>query len=140
LAETLTTAPGLAKIFSKSVPGGLLTIISAIVMILLFASEIRDYLTPQLTEELFVDTSRSGKLKINFDVVFSSISCDYLVSLLFLNYHKITFLLSKAQPKNATLPHPKIGNDCKQSSLFYKTNDFFDLCLTAPPPKKKPFS
>ena len=56
-----------------------MTILSAIVMILLFASEIRDYLTPQLTEELFVDTSRSGKLKINFDIVFSSISCDYLV-------------------------------------------------------------
>ena len=49
-------------------------------MILLFTSEIRDYLTPQLTEELFVDTSRSGKLKINFDIVFNRISCDYLVN------------------------------------------------------------
>lgn len=58
--------------------GGLLTVISGIVMFLLFASEIRDYLTPELTEELFVDTSRSGKLKINLDIVFQTISCDYL--------------------------------------------------------------
>jgi len=41
-----------------SFKGGILTIISAIVMILLFTSEIRDYLTPQIKEELFVDTSR----------------------------------------------------------------------------------
>jgi len=68
------------EVFKLIILGGVLTIVSAIVMILLFTSEIRDYLTPQLTEELFVDTSRSGKLKINFDIVFSRISCDYLVS------------------------------------------------------------
>ena len=58
--------------------GGVLTVTSAIVMLLLFASEIRDYLQPEMKEELFVDTSRSGKLKINLDINFSGISCDFL--------------------------------------------------------------
>ena len=31
-----------------------------------------------MKEELFVDTSRTGKLKINIDIVFSHISCDFL--------------------------------------------------------------
>ena len=48
-------------------------------MILLFASETRDYLPPEIREELIVDTTRAGKLKINLDIVFPRISCDYLV-------------------------------------------------------------
>ena len=58
--------------------GGVLTVASGLVMIFLFASEIRDYLQPAQKEELFVDTSRTGKLKINVDIVFSRISCDFL--------------------------------------------------------------
>ena len=58
--------------------GGILTVASSLVMVLLFASEIRDYLQPEMKEELFVDTSRTGKLKINLDVNFHGISCDFL--------------------------------------------------------------
>ena len=58
--------------------GGILTVVSGIVMVILFASEIKDYLQPETKEELFVDTSRTGKLKINLDVIFSRISCDFL--------------------------------------------------------------
>ena len=56
-----------------------MTILCGAIMILLFASETRDYLTPEIREELIVDTTRAGKLKINIDVVFPRISCDYLV-------------------------------------------------------------
>ena len=56
-----------------------MTIICGCIMLLLFASETRDYLTPEIREELIVDTTRAGKLKINLDVVFPRISCDYLV-------------------------------------------------------------
>ena len=56
-----------------------MTIICGFIMILLFASETRDYLTPEIREELIVDTTRAGKLKINLDIVFPRISCDYLV-------------------------------------------------------------
>lgn len=58
--------------------GGTITVFSAILMILLFAAEIRDYLTPAMNEELFVDTSRGEKLKINFDLIVHHVSCDYL--------------------------------------------------------------
>lgn len=45
-------------------------------MLLLFTVELRDYMTPNVTEELFVDTSRSPSIQINLDVIFSTISCD----------------------------------------------------------------
>ena len=59
--------------------GGLMSICCGLIMTLLFASEIRDYLTPEVKEELIVDTTRTGKLKINLDMVFSRVSCDFLV-------------------------------------------------------------
>jgi len=62
----------------KTLGGGTITVISAIVMILLFASEIQDYLTPGVEEQLYVDTSRGAKLKINLDIIFPKIGCDFL--------------------------------------------------------------
>ncbi|KAJ8876173.1 hypothetical protein PR048_024082 [Dryococelus australis] len=53
-----------------------LTIISGMIMAALFLSELRDFLNPSVTEELFVDTSRGSKLKINFDIITPHISCD----------------------------------------------------------------
>lgn len=47
-------------------------------MTFLVLSELNAFLTPQLSEELFVDTTRSHKLKINLDLVIPTISCDYL--------------------------------------------------------------
>lgn len=52
------------------------TIISTIIMGILFLSEVNYYLTPTLSEELFVDTSRGSKLRINLDIIVPSISCD----------------------------------------------------------------
>jgi len=62
----------------KTFSGGTITVISALVMILLFASEIQDYLTPGVEEQLFVDTTRGSKLKINLDIIFPKIGCDFL--------------------------------------------------------------
>jgi endoplasmic reticulum-Golgi intermediate compartment protein 3 len=47
-------------------------------MTFLVLSELKAYMTPQLTEELFVDTTRSHKLQINLDIIIPTISCDYL--------------------------------------------------------------
>ncbi|XP_058801807.1 endoplasmic reticulum-Golgi intermediate compartment protein 3 isoform X2 [Phymastichus coffea] len=47
-------------------------------MVLLFLSELYDFVTPTLKEELFVDTSRGSKLKINFDFIIPSVSCSIL--------------------------------------------------------------
>nr|XP_023022430.1 endoplasmic reticulum-Golgi intermediate compartment protein 3 isoform X2 [Leptinotarsa decemlineata] len=47
-------------------------------MALLFWSELIDYMTPNVTEELFVDTSRSPTIQINLDFTIPKISCDFL--------------------------------------------------------------
>ena len=62
----------------KTLGGGTITVIAGIVMVLLFASEIRDYLTPSVDEQLYVDTTRGSKIKINLDIVFPKIGCDFL--------------------------------------------------------------
>jgi len=43
---------------------------------ILFLSEVNYYLTPTMSEELFVDTSRGSKLRINLDIIVPAISCD----------------------------------------------------------------
>lgn len=55
-----------------------MTVFSAILMTFLVLSELNAYLTPEISEELFVDTTRGHKLKINLDVVIPMISCDFL--------------------------------------------------------------
>nr|CAD7255969.1 unnamed protein product [Timema shepardi] len=63
----------------KTFGGAAVTVLSALIMTSLFVSELRDYLNPTVTEELFVDTSRGSKLRINFDFIIPTISCDFLV-------------------------------------------------------------
>ncbi|XP_046961271.1 endoplasmic reticulum-Golgi intermediate compartment protein 3 [Vanessa cardui] len=63
----------------KTATGAFITITGAIIMVLLILSEMHTYLSPNISEELFVDTSRGHKLRINFDIIVPRISCDYLV-------------------------------------------------------------
>lgn len=62
----------------QTLGGGTITVLASLAMVLLFASETQEYLTPAVEEQLFVDTTRGSKLKINVDVVFPKIGCDYL--------------------------------------------------------------
>ncbi|XP_051169555.1 endoplasmic reticulum-Golgi intermediate compartment protein 3 [Leptopilina boulardi] len=62
----------------KTSGGAVVTIISTIIMVLLFISEVSDFLTPNINEELFVDTSKGSNLRINIDIVIPRISCDLL--------------------------------------------------------------
>ncbi|RXG59330.1 Endoplasmic reticulum-Golgi intermediate compartment protein 3 [Armadillidium vulgare] len=43
---------------------------------ILFMSELYDYLSPNISEDLLVDTTRGSKLRINIDFVFPSIPCE----------------------------------------------------------------
>ncbi|KAG6446237.1 hypothetical protein O3G_MSEX004352 [Manduca sexta] len=63
----------------KTATGAAITITSVVVMILLFLSELYVYMSPNISEELFVDTSRGHKLRINLDITVPTISCSYLV-------------------------------------------------------------
>lgn len=62
---------------------------------ILFLSEVNYYLTPTLSEELFVDTSRGSKLRINLDIIVPAISCDreYKILNILLIYSRITFYI-----------------------------------------------
>ncbi|XP_035659537.1 endoplasmic reticulum-Golgi intermediate compartment protein 3-like [Branchiostoma floridae] len=62
----------------KTFGGAAVTIISGFFMILLFVSELQYYLTLEVTEELFVDTSRGEKMRINIDILFHKVPCAYL--------------------------------------------------------------
>ncbi|XP_066951335.1 endoplasmic reticulum-Golgi intermediate compartment protein 3 [Macrobrachium rosenbergii] len=62
----------------KTFSGAAVTIIAVIVMTLLFLSELYDFVTPRIAEDLFVDTTRGSKLRINLDVVFPRIPCNLL--------------------------------------------------------------
>lgn len=65
------------------------TIISTIIMGILFLSEVNYYLTPTLSEELFVDTSRGSKLRINLDIIVPTISCDRKCIYIYILYTQI---------------------------------------------------
>ncbi|KAL0422371.1 UNVERIFIED_CONTAM: Endoplasmic reticulum-Golgi intermediate compartment protein 3 [Sesamum latifolium] len=63
---------------SRTASGGVITLVSSIVIALLFLSEFRLYLHTVTDTKLVVDTSRGGKLRINFDVTFPAIPCTLL--------------------------------------------------------------
>eukprot|EP00055_Hartaetosiga_balthica_P018797 m.135386 g.135386 ORF g.135386 m.135386 type:complete len:396 (+) comp9962_c0_seq1:82-1269(+) len=62
----------------KTVSGAAISIIAIVVMILLFSSELIYFLSKEVEPELFVDTSRNEKMKINIDVVFHRMPCSFL--------------------------------------------------------------
>lgn len=51
------------------------TVVSGVIMFVLFVSELNYYLTKDIQQELFVDTSRGQKLKINIDVMLMKVGC-----------------------------------------------------------------
>ncbi|XP_067935391.1 endoplasmic reticulum-Golgi intermediate compartment protein 3-like isoform X2 [Watersipora subatra] len=60
---------------TKTYGGAMITLISAIIMSLLFLSELNYYLTLQVDQELIVDTMRDQKMKIFLDITFPRIGC-----------------------------------------------------------------
>ncbi|KAL9258531.1 Endoplasmic reticulum-Golgi intermediate compartment protein 3-like protein [Drosera capensis] len=64
--------------YSRTLSGGLITIVSSFVMVLLFMSELRLYLNAVTETQLVVDTARGGTLRINFDVTFPVLACSLL--------------------------------------------------------------
>lgn len=64
--------------YSRTFSGGLITLISSLVILFLFFSEFRLYMHAVTETKLLVDTSRGETLRINFDVTFPAIPCSLL--------------------------------------------------------------
>ncbi|KAG6600230.1 Endoplasmic reticulum-Golgi intermediate compartment protein 3, partial [Cucurbita argyrosperma subsp. sororia] len=64
--------------YRRTFSGGIITIASSFIMLFLFFSELRLYLHARTETRLIVDTSRGGKLHINFDMSFPAIPCSIL--------------------------------------------------------------
>ncbi|KAE9605475.1 hypothetical protein Lal_00025250 [Lupinus albus] len=64
--------------YSRTFAGGVVTVVSAAVMLFLFLSELRLYLYTVTESKLLVDTSRGETLHINFDVTFPAVRCSML--------------------------------------------------------------
>ncbi|KAG6789074.1 hypothetical protein POTOM_005158 [Populus tomentosa] len=64
--------------YSRTLSGGLITLISSILMLFLFFSEFSLYLHAVTETKLLVDTTRGQTLRINFDITFPAIRCSLL--------------------------------------------------------------
>ncbi|SPP75997.1 endoplasmic reticulum-Golgi intermediate compartment protein 3 [Drosophila guanche] len=62
----------------RTVGGAAVTIISTSIISLLIFLEFLNYMQPALNEELFVDTTRGHKLRINLDVTLHNLACNYI--------------------------------------------------------------
>lgn len=66
----------LEEFSQKTIGGAAVTLVSSVFMMWLLISEFNTYLTPNISEELFVDTTRSNLLKINLELFIPTISCN----------------------------------------------------------------
>ncbi|KAL1925789.1 uncharacterized protein VTP21DRAFT_672 [Calcarisporiella thermophila] len=64
----------------KTLSGATVTIVSAIIILILVLSEFQNYRTVSFKPELGIDTSRKGKMTVNFNITFPRIPC-YALSL-----------------------------------------------------------
>jgi len=62
----------------KTYSGACVTLVSSVIMMVLFLSELNYYLSTEMTEELLVDVTRGQKLRINFDLVYQKVPCSLL--------------------------------------------------------------
>ena len=55
--------------------GAAVSIVSCTVIFLLVVSELRSYFTPVTTDHLYVDTTRSQRIRVNVNMSFPSMPC-----------------------------------------------------------------
>ena len=62
----------------RTLSGALLSIVAGLFIVFLFVSELSAYLETKVEPDLFVDAGRGEQLRINLDVVFPNLPCEYL--------------------------------------------------------------
>eukprot|EP00250_Pteridium_aquilinum_P003469 c13785_g1_i1 orf=249-548(+) len=64
--------------YSRSLSGGLITLLSSIAMLLLFLTELGQFLNPITKSQLLVDTSSGETIKIYINVTFPNLACSII--------------------------------------------------------------
>ncbi|XP_038994456.1 endoplasmic reticulum-Golgi intermediate compartment protein 3-like [Hibiscus syriacus] len=64
--------------YNRTLSGGIITLVSSVVMLLLFFSELQLYLHAFTETKLVVDTSRGETLHIKLDITFPALACSIL--------------------------------------------------------------
>eukprot|EP00108_Taenia_solium_P002875 TsM_000376500 transcript=TsM_000376500 gene=TsM_000376500 len=59
----------------QTVSGALLTIVFLLIIFILFAWEVADYISPSVKQEIIVDISRNRHMSISFDIIFPFVPC-----------------------------------------------------------------
>jgi hypothetical protein len=59
----------------RTFSGAAVSILSGLIMVLLFLAELQLYLRVEVQPQLLVDPNRGEKLRINFDIVFPALPC-----------------------------------------------------------------
>ena len=63
----------------STLSGAFVSIISLVIMGLLFFSELRNYLSLNESSEMYIDeTSGTEKIRVNLDIIFPNLPCDIL--------------------------------------------------------------
>jgi len=62
----------------RTLSGAAVSVISGLIILFLFFSEFAFFLQTEVHPQLFVDTSRGEKLRINMEVLFPALPCSYL--------------------------------------------------------------
>lgn len=62
----------------STLAGAFLSVGGAILMLALFALELREYLETQVTTQVLMDDFESSLLKINFDITVERLACPFL--------------------------------------------------------------
>ena len=62
----------------RTISGGFVTLISSTIIFILFMMELKYFLTTDIIQVLFVDTSRQEKMNISIDITFPVLPCSYL--------------------------------------------------------------
>ena len=64
----------------RTTSGAIISIIAVVLMLLLFLSELRFSFTTERVDHLYVNTTRVGDIKVQFDISFHEVPCN-LISL-----------------------------------------------------------
>ena len=62
----------------RTTSGAVISLVSVALMLLLFLSELRYYMKTELVDHLIVNTTRSQKMRVGFDISFPEIACRLL--------------------------------------------------------------